>query len=90
MGFQWDSEKAAVNERKHGIAFADAVGVLEDIYALTLREEAHPPEMRYVTVGQDFLGRVVTVVFTIRSEDYRIISARKSTRRERDEYDRRI
>jgi hypothetical protein len=90
MGFQWDPRKAASNYKDHKVDFADAVGVFEDVYALTLREEIHPTESRYVTTGQDFLGRTVTVVYTIRGDDYRIISARKATPVERKEYERGI
>ena len=90
MGFQWDLKKAAANIRKHGVDFADAIGIFEDIYALTLREEAHQSESRFVTIGSDFLARVVTVVYTMRDDDYRIISARQSTKTERKEYERGI
>ena len=90
MGFQWDKKKAADNLRKHGVDFADAVGIFEDVYALTLREEVHQSEARYVTTGIDFLGRVVTVVYTFRDDDYRIISARQSTKKEKEEYERGI
>jgi len=90
MGFRWDPRKAATNRKDHKVEFADAVGIFEDIYALTLREEAHPTESRFVTTGQDFLGRIVTVVYTIRGDDYRIISARKATPVERKEYEKGI
>jgi uncharacterized DUF497 family protein len=30
MDYQWDSKKADLNNKKHGIDFADAVGVFED------------------------------------------------------------
>ncbi len=39
MGYQWDSAKARSSLRKHGIDFADAVGVFEDEWAFTLKEE---------------------------------------------------
>jgi uncharacterized DUF497 family protein len=90
VGFQWDQKKAASNLRKHSVDFADAVGIFEDIHALTLREEIHPSESRYVSTGIDFLGRVVTVVYTFRDDDYRIISARLATKNERNEYERGI
>ena len=90
MGFQWDPKKAAANVQKHGVDFADAIGILEDFYALTLRKETHQSESRFVTIGSDFLGRVVTVVYAIRGDDYRIISARQSTKTERKEYERGI
>ena len=90
MGFRWNPRKAGSNLKDHDIDFADAIGIFEDIYALTLREEAHPTESRYVTTGQDFLGRMVTVAYTFRDDDCRIISARKATPVERKEYEKGI
>lgn len=60
MAFEWDPSKAETNRRKHGIDFADAVGVFEDPYALT-RPDSHPTEERLVTLGRDLLDRVVVV-----------------------------
>jgi uncharacterized DUF497 family protein len=40
IDIQWDPDKAASNLRQHGVDFADAVGVLEDLYALH-REDPH-------------------------------------------------
>jgi len=39
--FEWDPRKAASNLRKHGIRFADSIGVLEDVRAITLRDDSH-------------------------------------------------
>ena len=36
---EWDPRKARLNARKHGVALADAVAVLEDETALTMRDE---------------------------------------------------
>ncbi|MCC6929478.1 MAG: BrnT family toxin [Gemmatimonadaceae bacterium] len=36
MDFEWDPAKAATNRAKHGVELADAAGVFEDAYALTL------------------------------------------------------
>lgn len=43
MEFEWDPAKAIANFSKHGIHFADAVSVLEDDFALTVRELTHIP-----------------------------------------------
>lgn len=40
MHYEWDSEKSAVDLRKHGVGFADAVAVCEDERALS-REDTH-------------------------------------------------
>jgi uncharacterized DUF497 family protein len=88
MNYQWDPEKAASNLNKHGVDFADAVGVFEDEWALTLKEEYVEDEQRFVTIGMDFLGRVLVVVYTYRGEAIRLISARSPTKRERRVYER--
>lgn len=43
---QWDPKKAASNLNKHGVDFADAVGVFEDEWVLTLKEEYVEDEQR--------------------------------------------
>jgi hypothetical protein len=80
-------KKAASNLRKHGVDFADAVGVFEDDWALTLDEQDVDGEQRHVTVGMDFLARVVVVVYTYRGGDIRIISARQAIKKEREAYE---
>jgi uncharacterized DUF497 family protein len=81
VSFEWDSQKAAVNLRKHGIDFADAVTVLADDLAITVPDQ-QSQEDRFVTLGVDALGRLLVVVYTWRGETVRIISARRATRRE--------
>ena len=88
MNYQWDPKKAASNREKHGIDFADAVGVFEDEGALTIKEQYVAGEQRFVTMGMDFLGRVLVVVYTYRDDDIRLISARTATKRERRAYER--
>jgi uncharacterized DUF497 family protein len=85
MSYQWDPAKAQTNLRKHGVDFADAVGVFEDPLAVTIDDPA-PGEDRFVTIGTDFLGRVLVVSWTLRSDDIRVISARQAERRERRQY----
>lgn len=87
MQYQWDTHKAAVNLRKHGIEFADSVAVFEDDFTLVLADD-YPDEERFVVIGQDAFGRVLVVVFTYRGEQtIRIISARRATVRERRQYE---
>lgn len=87
MRFEWDPEKAASNSAKHGVEFADACGAFYDPVALTIIDDAAGEE-RYVTIGQDNLGRVVVVVFCWRGiRRIRIISARRASRTERRRYE---
>ncbi len=86
MVYQWNRDKAIVNFRKHGIRFADAVAVFSDDLAITIPDERFDEE-RFVTIGLDGLGRVLVVVYTLRGKAIRIISARKATRQERQQYE---
>ena len=85
MGFQWDAAKARANLRKHGVDFADAVGVFDDPLALTARDPFLAEE-RYLSLGEDPLGRSIVVNWTWRAKDIRIMSARRATARERRRY----
>ena len=87
MSFQWDPRKAGRNLKKHGIDFADAATVFEDEMALTMEDPDAEGESRFVTVGKDAVGRLLTVVYTWRENDIRLISARKATTRERQAYE---
>lgn len=85
--FQWDPEKARTNLRKHRVDFADAVTVFEDSRALT-RDDPHPREERFVTLGLDALGRLLVVSWTSRDDEFRIISARRANRAETRQYEK--
>jgi uncharacterized DUF497 family protein len=87
MGYQWDPKKAAINLKSHGVDFADAVGVFEDDWALTIEEQEVEGELRFVTIGMDFLARVLVVVYTYRGDDIRLISARPAIKNERKIYE---
>ncbi len=78
MSYEWDPHKAKSNLKKHGINFSDAVGVFEDENIV---------EDRFITIGRDFLSRIVVVVYTFRDSAIRIISARKATASERKMYE---
>ena len=88
MDYEWDPAKAEANRAKHGVRFPDAVLVFSDEAALTI-DDPHPDEVRYVTIGMDALARVLVVVWTWRGEaTIRLISARRATKRERQDYAR--
>jgi uncharacterized DUF497 family protein len=44
-------------------------------------------EERWITVGMDFLARILVAVYTWRDERVRLISARPATRREARQYE---
>ena len=85
MSFAWGPIKAATNRQKHGVDFADAVGVFDDPYALS-RPDHHPTEARIVTLGRDMLDRLIVVAWTWDEDNIRLIMARRATPRERRQY----
>jgi len=89
VAYEWDPAKARRNLLKHGVDFADAVGVFEDACALTIEDPFSQHEQRWISIGMDWLGRVVVVVYTWRGEAVRLISARPATPRERQQYEER-
>ena len=86
MNFEFDPAKARSNLRKHGVSFADAEQALRDDMAVTLEDPDALGEQRFVTLGMDALGRVLVVIHTLRGERTRVISARKASRGESEQY----
>lgn len=82
---EWDPRKAAANLKKHGADFADAATALHDELAITVRDD-DTQEERYVTIGMSAIGEVLVVVYTWRGDEPRLISARKATPQEREQY----
>jgi uncharacterized protein len=82
MEFEWDDEKAELNSKKHGIKFTDAVMAFDDDLAIPYADPEHSSigESRYALLGMCPAG-LVFVSFTIRDDKYRIISARKASRK---------
>jgi uncharacterized protein len=87
MRFQFDPSKAAANLRKHGVSFADAEGVLHDPLALTIEDPDAEGERRFVAIGLGNSGELLVVVYASRGDEFRLISARRPTRKERKHYE---
>lgn len=86
MEFEWDPRKAESNLRKHGVPFHFATAVFLDENRLErLEANGNYEEDRWITVG--LAGEFeLTVVYTMRGERIRLISARKADRYEREAY----
>lgn len=83
--FEWDEAKDAVNRRKHGISFEEAEAIWDD----PMFVEVHVmdvPEDRWVTIGRVGKNAYLTAAITYRGERIRIISARRSSRKEIEAY----
>jgi uncharacterized DUF497 family protein len=79
MKIEFDPDKAAVNPLNHeGVTFDEAQPVLLDPYALTREDADSVGEVRFVTLGMGGKGRILIVVWTLRGDCPRIISAWKA------------
>jgi uncharacterized DUF497 family protein len=90
LRFEWDRRKAAVNLQKHGVSFDEASTVFHNPLARIFDDEDHSEkEPREIIVGHSAAGRLLLVSFVERMENHiRIISARPTTMRERDDYEK--
>lgn len=88
VAYEWDPRKALANRQKHGVLFAEATGVFDDDFAITVQDDMSDiDEVRFATIGLGTKGRVLVVVFCYRSENIRIISARLANTQESEQYE---
>ena len=87
MEVEWDPNKANINLQKHGVNFSDAEAVLFDPNALSFEDTTAEGERRFIAIGMDHLWRLLVVVYTERENRIRLISARPTTRSERNNYE---
>ena len=85
--FEWDSEKAAINLRKHNVTFQEACEVFFDPF-FCLVDSTAEDEAREGAIGYSERSRLLFVVHVVRQEEtIRIISARPATTEERKIYE---
>lgn len=92
MHFVWNEEKATINLKKHGVSFEEAQTVFDDYYALRIFDPDHSEsEDRFLLLGMSAALRMLVVCHCFRESDeqIRIISARKATKKENENYRRR-
>jgi uncharacterized protein len=93
MRYEWDENKNDSNLEKHGLSFETASLVFDDPNALSIPDRIENGEERWQTIGMIENIVIVMVAHTIKLETdsqeeiIRIISARKATRAERQEYE---
>ena len=85
MLFEWNEQKRRQNLRKHGIDFRDGKSVFSGPLLTMLDDRVDYLESRFVTFGL-LGGRVVAVAHTEANNTIRIISMRRATRHEHDQF----
>lgn len=87
--FEWDENKNQINQRKHGVSFAEAKTVFYDEEALVIDDPEHSEqEDRFIILGLSNKANLLIVCHCYRESDtvIRLISARKATKTESKYY----
>jgi len=91
MDFEWDELKAKTNQRKHGVSFEEALSCFFDPEQVAFYDCDHSDnEDREIMIAHSNQGRLVLVVYALRKNTIRLISARRATKREAEDYEKRI
>ena len=88
--FTWDDEKNQANFKKHSVWFEEASTIWTDSRAHEFFDPKHSTdEDRYIRIGHSTGHKLLLVIFCERDSGnvIRIISARKATREEREQYE---
>ena len=90
--FEWDPKKARANIRKHKISFEQASTIFRDPRAISIYDDEHSnSEDRWITLGLASNGILLVVHHTFEqlnknNASVRIISSRKATKHETEQY----
>ena len=91
--FTWDRNKATQNEKKHGVSFDEAMTAFDDENGRVIFDPDHSQEEdRFILLGLSASLKMLVVCHCYRENDsqIRIISARKATKKETEQYRRHL
>jgi hypothetical protein len=80
MSFEWDAEKSIANKEKHGIDFETAKILWSDKNRVEI-QAPYPVEDRWILIGRKE-NKLWTAIFTLRGNAIRMISVRRSRKKE--------
>lgn len=87
--FEWDKGNANKNFRRLRVTDRECEEAFFDPRFLVFYDRKHSmTEERYYGMGKTLAGRLLFVVFTIRQDKVRVISARNINRKERSYYEK--
>ena len=87
-GFDWDNANIEKNWTKHGVLFWECEEVFFNEPLIVTQDMQHSvQEDRYYALGKISSDRLLFVVFTVRKNLVRVISARNMTRKEKRIYE---
>jgi uncharacterized protein len=86
MEFEWDDDKASANLAKHGVPFMYAQLVFADENRIEELDDLVAYSEERWKVIRLIRNQFFAVIYTQRGNVYRIISARRATRHEQQDY----
>lgn len=87
-GFEWDEGNAEKNWRLHRVSQSECEQTFFNHPLVVGEDTLHADdEIRFYALGQTDAGRRLFLVYTLRGESIRVISAREMTPRERRRYE---
>jgi hypothetical protein len=88
QGFNWDSGNLNKNLIRHNVTWQEAEASFRNRPIIILEDIKHSDkETRYTLYGKTDESRKITIIFTLRRDCFRIVSARDQNKAERRFYD---
>ncbi len=88
VGFDWDDGNKQKNWEKHQVDFRECEEVFFNQPLLIKEDLKHSSqEKRFYALGRSDIGRTLFLVFTLRNNKIRVISARDQSKKERKIYE---
>lgn len=88
--FDWDTGNSSKNRDKHNVSSEECEEVFGDLYKVIYRDLSHSiKENRFLLIGETWAGRLLFIVFTLRKDKIRVISARDLNKKEYKLYEKR-
>jgi hypothetical protein len=86
-GFEWDKCNSEKIKKKHDVTSVECEQVFFNLPVVAGDDEKHSEtEIRFYVLGQTDSGRLLFLVFTVRKDKLRVISARDMNKKERRAY----
>ena len=91
LEFEWDSGNLDKSFKKHGVSPKESEEVFLDENVRIAKSIKSPlQEERHIAIGKTGSAKILFIVFTIREEKIRVISARMANKKEREVYEQKI
>ncbi len=91
IAFEWDKGNLEKNLHRHNVSNKEAEEIFSNEFVKIFEDVKHShKEQRFVAYGATDLNRKLTIVFTVREQKIRVISARDQNRKERTVYEQKI